>query len=73
MVDFPEAWKISDSVPDKNHHPDCSVNHGMLCDCEVLMTHPRYIEDYGDEISWKPGGEWKNGKWIVNGKWAVFD
>lgn len=48
-MDYPEAWRISNSVPVSDHHPKCSVRWGLLCDCPVLTEHPRYIEDYGTE------------------------
>ena len=49
-MNFPEAWAIIRSVPLDQHNPKCSTaqtNGAILCDCEVLTQHPRYIEDYG--------------------------
>lgn len=49
-MNYPEAWKISRSKPPSEHNPLCSTaqtNGAILCDCEVLTQHPRYIEDYG--------------------------
>lgn len=49
---YPEAWEISRSVPPDQHDPKCSTTQtggAILCDCEVLTQHPRYIEDYGKE------------------------
>lgn len=48
-MNYPEAWEISNATPPDQHHEQCSVRWGMLCDCEVLTQHPRYIEDYGKE------------------------
>ena len=67
-MDYPAAWKISNSVEDKYHHPKCSARSGMLCDCEVLMTHPDHIKDYSDmKPSWKTYGKWVKGKWVYKG------
>jgi len=65
-MDYPQAWKICKSVPPEQHHEKCSYRKGMLCDCEVIRTHPIYLEDYPDcpKPEWKTCGEWKNNKWI---------
>lgn len=63
-MDYPEAFKICELVPEELHHPDCSWRKGILCDCEVLRTHPRHKEDYPDfEITWETYGSWVKGKW----------
>ena len=64
-MDYPSAFDISNSVLPEKHHPKCSARSGMLCDCEVLFTHPDYIKDYGEhEITWETYGYWKDGKWV---------
>jgi len=66
-MNYPEAWEICKSVPEEQHHPDCSWRSGLLCDCEVLVTHPRHIEDYPDiKPDWKTYGKWVDGKWQYN-------
>ena len=70
-MDFDAAWKVSNSVPDDQHHGDCSVNHGMLCDCEVLLTHPKHRADYGEHEyipSWETVGRWVEGEWVMHYK-----
>ena len=64
-MDYPTAWEICRSVPETKHHPDCSWRSGLLCDCEVLVTHPQYIKDYNDQLKWQPVGQWVNGEWVV--------
>lgn len=69
-MNFSRAWEISRSVPWKEHNVRCSAyqcEHGMLCDCEVLTTHPEYVAEYGDEKPDRPlRGRWEDGKWVLN-------
>ena len=44
MVDYPRAFEITESVPMKKHHPECSWHYGILCDCDVLLKHPEYLD-----------------------------
>ena len=44
-VDFPRGWEISRATPREYHHNRCSYNtHGMLCDCDVVLKHPEYVD-----------------------------
>ena len=65
-MDFPRAWEISKSVAPDDHHPDCSTAQtegAILCDCEVLITHPDHVKDYGETLTWEPTGSWIKGTW----------
>ena len=65
-MNYPRAFEICKSVPEEKHNKDCSWRSGLLCDCEVLFTHPEYIKEYNPEPpDWEICGRWTNGKWKV--------
>ena len=52
-MDFPRAWEITRATPVADHHVDCSYQHGMLCDCQVLTNHPEYAKDYPEKAEYE--------------------
>jgi D-arabinose 1-dehydrogenase-like Zn-dependent alcohol dehydrogenase len=46
-VDYPRAWELVLNTLPETHHPECSfrVTGCILCDCDVLLKHPEYLDD----------------------------
>lgn len=46
-ADFPRAWELVAETRLAEHHPKCSyrvTERALLCDCDVLMTHPEVTD-----------------------------